>query len=97
MSTTPEAAEVDPILARVRLVGSYFTGAMATDKSGKSSKYGFLVGKLLDEAVEEMSEAPAAALQFYMGRIDALMHWVVTGEQGEYFPSDFKAPEALTA
>lgn len=78
-------------------MGLYFTGAMGTDKTGKASKYGFLVGKLLDEAVEEMAEAPPAALHFYMKRIDALMHWVVTGETNEGFPPDFNAPKELTS
>ncbi len=95
----PEAARpLDPMLTRIKLIGEYFSGAMKSTAPGtKQSKYGFLVGKLLDEAIDEMSEAPPEALHFYMQRIEALMYWGVYGEEGEHFPSDFVMPKELEA
>lgn len=63
-------------------------------KKGKRTAY--MLGKLMDEAQEELVDAPPEMIEFYLKRTSAMMFWAATGERivNIPLPSDFKpAPE----
>lgn len=51
------------------------------DGTKKGKRTAFLLNKLVNEAYEELVDAPPEMIEFYIRRTAALMYWAATGER----------------
>lgn len=79
-STTPILAERAPVLTRLEAAMNFMVkDIMSSDKTSKKAK--FMIGKIWEEALSELEEAPPEIIEESFRRTTALMYWVSTGER----------------
>jgi hypothetical protein len=96
-SASTTLAPVDPpIIQRIRTVSAYFTQSLQKNR-GQSGKVGFMVNKLISDALDEAGEVPPEILEFYMGQATAVLYWAASGETivNMPLPDDFDVPPVV--
>lgn len=86
------------VLLRMEAMMEYFTKSI-DDGTKKGRRTSFLIKKLIQEASEEIADAPPEMISFYIERSAALMYWAATGERivNIPLPDDFRVPPELEA
>src|SRR5579863_3464615 len=84
------------VLRRMELMVEHMTKSI-DDGTKKGKRTAYLVKKLIQEASEEIADAPPEMISFYIERSAALMYWAATGERilNMPLPKDFDPPAEL--